>query len=105
MRLAHVRFTVRRMMIVVAVLAASFMVLRAWWDYRREQDLIRARILIRQKLLRAIGPANEAVGPPGNARAEPLRREPAQLHDELRAKPKILEGSGSGQNPPLQPRR
>jgi hypothetical protein len=105
MRLRHVRFTVRRMMIVVAVLAASFTTLRAWQDYRREQDLIRARISIRQKLLRAIGEANDAVGPSRNARAEPFRREPAQLHDELRAKPKSLEGSGSGQNPPLQPRR
>jgi hypothetical protein len=61
MRLPRVRFTMRRMMVTVAVLALGLVGFRSVWQEWQEREHHRARIAIRQRLLDAIGDGNNAV--------------------------------------------
>jgi hypothetical protein len=61
MKLPRVRFTLRRMMIAVAVLALGLAGFQTVWQRWQERQHLRARIVIRQRLLNAIGQANNAV--------------------------------------------
>ena len=61
MRLPRVTFTVRRLVVAVALVGVGFAALSTVYDSYMERKKIRARIAARQRLLRAIGDGNSAV--------------------------------------------
>jgi hypothetical protein len=68
MRVPRVRFTIRRMMVAVVVLAVASLAARSWWEAYLERVRVRQRLLRQQQLLRMIGPGNNAVGGPVRSR-------------------------------------
>ena len=83
----RVQFTVRRMMIAVAVAALGVAGFQAGWQRLQARQQVHARIIIRQRLLGAIGKGNNAgMGRSGErARFTPVTAEEMKNdEDELR---------------------
>jgi Tfp pilus assembly protein PilE len=51
------RVTIRRLMIVIAIVAVLMTAGERAWRHYLEQNAARARLLIKQKLIRTLGPA------------------------------------------------
>jgi hypothetical protein len=51
------RVTIRRLMIAVAIAAVLMTVGERAWRQYREREVLRARILLKKRLIRALGPA------------------------------------------------
>lgn len=90
MWLPRVRFTVRQLMAVVAVLAVFIAASRGIWELQSERAAAADRLVRRQNLVKAIGPANHAVGPTSFSGATSIRLEPVPeslfleaLHEEV----------------------
>jgi hypothetical protein len=60
MRLLSMRFTIRRMMVAVALVGLSIPVVLKGWEDWQERQRVRNRIARQQRLLRSIGEGNLA---------------------------------------------
>ena len=65
------RVTIRRLMIVVAIAAVLMTVGERAWRHYLERDAMRARLLLKQRLIRSLGPASV---PQGGGERVPIRR-------------------------------